>query len=122
MGLDQYAYATTTIPDKPVDFDQPENKEQISYWRKHPNLQGWMHHLYLERGGKDLSFNVSTLALTWEDLDNLEFYVENDLLPETTGFFFGNSQPEHKTDDLLFIKVARENLKEGKCVFYFSWW
>ena len=52
MGLDMYAYSTQqVIP--PVDFEMPEDAQQIAQWRKHPNLHGWMHTLYLHEGGAD---------------------------------------------------------------------
>ena len=40
MGLDQYAY-------KVVAHDE-DNRDEIAYWRKHPNLQGWMEQLWRE--------------------------------------------------------------------------
>ena len=54
MGLDQYAYKTKVKLSKTVDFGEELNKaaesgEQVyddfNYWRKHPNLQGWMQRL-----------------------------------------------------------------------------
>lgn len=129
MGLDQYAYATTRALDQPVDFPDFEEDELIAQWRKHPNLEGWMADLYFQRGGKGeesayvgQSFNCCTVALTLEDLDNLEREVINESLPETSGFFFGESLPEDKELDLEFIKVAREAIHQGKCVYYTSWW
>lgn len=129
MGLDQYAYATSIIPDKPVDFEYPEERVEIHYWRKHPNLQGWMEQLYYKRGGsgQDTIFGKSfnsgcPVALTLEDLDNLENDLLNKQLPETTGFFFGTSSPGQLKDDLQFIQKARAAIQSGKCVFYDSWW
>jgi hypothetical protein len=40
----------------------------------------------------------------------------------TTGFFFGESRPEEKQDDLDFIQKARAAIADGKKVFYTSWW
>ena len=44
MGLDMYAY-TATKPDADYETEQRE----IAYWRKHPNLHGWMEQLWCSR-------------------------------------------------------------------------
>ena len=51
MGLDMYACVTDEAPAKPVDFPEPENSMKLHYWRKHPNLHGWMQQLYEAKGG-----------------------------------------------------------------------
>jgi hypothetical protein len=123
MGLDMYAekVAVEKIGDSVVDFDS-EGSSEIFYWRKHPNLHGWMEALYRKKGGKDESFNVSRVRLTSEDIDQLERDVTGEKLPETTGFFFGWSGPEDQEKDIAFIKIARATLAEGYAVFYTSWW
>jgi hypothetical protein len=40
MGLDQFAYC----------IDNNGEKEELAYWRKHPNLQGWMENLWQSKG------------------------------------------------------------------------
>jgi hypothetical protein len=47
MGLDQYAYAVKKS-DNNDDFfyDGKRIINELSYWRKHPNLEGWMEKLY----------------------------------------------------------------------------
>lgn len=120
MGLDMYAY-TTDIAIEDAGFKCLENAVQIAYWRKHPDLHGWMEHLYIEKGGEKL-FNCECVRLDADDLDALERVVNEGSLPETTGFFFGESRPEDKTDDLLFIRNARKAFAEGRYVFYTSWW
>lgn len=123
MGLDQYAYAV----------DENGDREELMYWRKHPNLQGWMEDKWRARGcpGKPeqpnslgmSDFNCIPLELTAEDLDELEAAVSGAELPATQGFFFGDNSDEHyKADDLEFIKKAREALDAGLPVFYDSWW
>ena len=91
------------------------------YWRKHPNLHGWMEQLYRSKGGVG-SFNCVTVRIDEADLNALEDEVKNDRLPQTEGFFFGTSRPEEKDDDLKFISAAREAMKDGYTVFYSSWW
>ncbi len=120
MGLDMYANVTTKTPDQPFGFDD-ETAERIHYWRKHPNLHGWMENLYFEKGGTEL-FNCISLVLTAADLDRLEADIRANTYPETTGFFFGTSDGSEAEDDLAFIEKARAAIAEGKTVFYDSWW
>lgn len=121
MGLDMYACILHEAPEKPVDFEA-EAVGEIHYWRKHPNLHGWMEALYREKGGTDPQFNCVNLQLTADDLDRLEHAVRSGNLPQTTGFFFGVSDGSETEDDLAFIAKAREAIAEGLTVFYSSWW
>ena len=120
MGLDMLAYKTREqVAD--FGFKEPDDSVEIQYWRKHPNLHGWMEQLYQDKGGTEI-FNLTTVRLDEADIDALESAVQQNRLPDTSGFFFGESQPEDKEDDLLFISAARQALKEGYAVFYTSWW
>lgn len=121
MGLDMYALKTTESVDKAVDFKVEEYTE-IFYWRKHPNLHGWMSERYFERGGANPDFNCDTLRLTKNDLDRLETAIIKNELPVTSGFFFGQSSCEERARDLEFVAIARKALNEGYTVFYDSWW
>jgi len=113
MGLDQYA---TTIT-------QEGETEEIAYWRKHPNLQGFMENLYFQKGGTG-EFNNVPLELTLEDISLLEAHIEEDMLPNTQGFFFGESSgdDEEIEYDLWFCERARNEIEAGKAVVYSSWW
>ena len=125
MGLDMFAIKVKKgVITESVDFELPESAEQeeFHYWRKHPNMHGWMESLYREKGGQGEQFNTDNVRITEEDLDQLEAAVNGDDLPETSGFFFGESQPEDKADDLEFIKKARQAISEGYDVYYTSWW
>ena len=136
MGLDQYAYVAAKANQRDEFYDSAEydtsvkefvsktvsKPREIAYWRKHPNLQGWMHQLWESKGNQG-DFNGDELELTWEDLDALERAVTHNQLPETTGFFFGNPSDEHyRESDLQFIKEARAELFLGLKVFYNSSW
>lgn len=121
MGLDMYAKVTLDPVTTPVDF-KVENSAEIHYWRKHPDLHGWMQELYYAKGGIAESFNCVAVALTLEDLDELEKAVCGFELPETSGFFFGKSDGTEVNDDLAFIVNARKAITEGYTVFYTSWW
>ena len=123
MGLDQFVFMKTEDDEKP---------EEVFYWRKHPNLHGWMEKRWKDKGrpnfdpesrGSGLSdFNCVQFELTLEDIEALEKDVLDDNLPETPGFFFGQSTPERKEEDLKFIAMAKSLLKEGKEIYYDSWW
>ena len=121
MGLDMYAYITKTEQLGSVDFDMPEDAKEIAYWRKHPNLHGWMEQLYYDKGGDEV-FNCRAVLLEPCDLDALEKAVADNNLPHTEGFFFGESCAEHKKDDIAFIEEARKAIGQGYSVFYTSWW
>ena len=140
MGLDQYARARKGEPKvvkeeyqyKPLDSDEWktgheerlewEDSFDLADWRKHPNLQGWMEQLWLEKGGEG-EFNCVELELTLEDLARLEAAVDGKDLPTTSGFFFGPVSDEHYEEtDREFIASARKALKNGYTVVYSSWW
>ena len=136
MGLDQYAYVAAKAGQRDEYYDSKDgeyingqwvvpNKTkplEIAYWRKHPNLQGWMKKLW-ESKGNEGEFNGDELELTWEDLDELEADVKGHKLPLTSGFFFGNPSDHHyKEQDLEFIKKARGEIFSGLKVFYNSSW
>lgn len=126
MGLDQHAFRVkkNTLKTPTDNGDRiNDDAEEIAYWRKHPNLQGWMEDLYFRKGGKESSFNCVDVQLTWEDLEELEKDINEQQLPETKGFFFGdNSDDYYKKEDLQFIEKALEDIKDGYEIYYTSWW
>jgi len=112
MGLDQTAFASK----------RGVKKKEIAYWRKHPNLEGWMANRYYEKGGEG-DFNCKDLFLDENDLNDLEAAVNGSLLPATQGFFFGNScDDDYRENDLEFIYKARAHLQDGYRIRYTSWW
>lgn len=124
MGLDMYA---KTIPAEDiegqlVDVWVGDNATELHYWRKHPNLHGWMEMLYRSREGENDEFNTSSVVLTPEDLDALEQDILDSNLPKTSGFFFGSSDGQEKDDDLAFIAKARDAHAAGLAVVYYAWW
>ena len=117
MDLDMYAVKTRTdVRDR--------TQELFFYWRKHPNLHGWMCKLHSARTGQvdPFDFNQVPVFLGLDDLDALELAVLNDDLPYTQGFFFGESDADRAEEDLDFIAQARALINEGWNVFYDSWW
>lgn len=130
MGLDMYAFRVRNkdaIDDFTIRSEaegRTEQMEELAYWRKHHDLHGWMERLYRSKGGDVQSFNCVPVRLTNEDLDALEKDVRRRMLPETTGFFFGNNPPDTESEerDLQFITAAREAIAAGDAVYYDSWW
>jgi hypothetical protein len=136
MGLDMYAYAAAKAGARNDFYEEryekgDENVQdptiELAYWRKHPNLHGWMEQLWHSREGQDSSddatFNGIELELTWEDLDQLEEDVTNARLPHTTGFFFGSDSDDYyRLQDLDFVRRARAEIFTGLKVFYNSSW
>ena len=142
MGLDQYAYIAMKQGERDEWYEAAEwdndakelvhptmpKPRELAYWRKHPNLQGWMERLWeqklIEQGiDNPHQFNGIELELTAEDLDALERAVVHGQLPSTHGFFFGDNADEHyRESDLEFIKNARAELFFGLKVFYNSSW
>lgn len=148
MGLDQYAYVASRAGQNAEWWEGAQQSDttngdfmntavpkprELAYWRKHPNLQGWMEKLWIRKlaaEGKTpedsefgSSFNGIELELTWEDLDELERAVTHGQLPPTVGFFFGDPADEYYREyDLEFIRNARAELFMSLKVFYNSSW
>ena len=123
MGLDQYGIARKGQPQTDEEgYTFYEDEIELAYWRKHPNLQGWMQELYYEKGGEG-DFNCVDVELTLDDLDDLEESLDEKALPETVGFFFGGNADDHYAEaDREFIVAARAAIKQGYTVVYSSWW
>ena len=139
MGLDQYAYA------RPPRKRNGDDDIQIGEWRKHNRLQGWMQQLWEDKGCPNArieddemgDFNCVELQLTKQDIDNLEYAIENFELPEANGFFWGSDSyfwndendepfPEnhywYKDADLSFVKEARKMLDSKYRIYYSCWY
>jgi len=142
MGLDMYAYVAgkkgqysdfyeTSVFDATTDDFVSETVTQpreLAYWRKHPNLHGWMEQLWISKGRPRQSvgwpiFNGIELELTWDDLDKLERDIRQGRLPNTEGFFFGNPSDDYYYEqDLEFVTNAKAEVFLGLKVFYNSSW
>lgn len=138
MGLDQYAYIANKAKQReefyetaawdPVDCTFVNNKvtepQEIAYWRKHPNLQGWMENLWESKGNIG-TFNGIELELTWDDVNKLEQDIKDGTVAKmsTSGFFFGDpSDDYYKEQDLKFCIDAKAEIFLGRKVFYNSSW
>lgn len=135
MGLDQYAYAAAQAGQQDAYYsswdgtgscNETLKPREIAYWRKHPNLQGWMEALWEKKNpgaSEQTSFNGVELELTWDDIEDLERAIVHKQLPPTTGFFFGNESDDYYYEqDLGFVKNAKSEIFVGLKVFYNSSW
>jgi hypothetical protein len=68
------------------------------------------------------TFNCQAVRLSFQDLQDLENAVKEENLPYTQGFFFGESDPEHKKETLKFIVKARKAIAQDMEIYYDSWW
>ena len=140
MGLDQYAYVAAKAKQREEFYEQEgltfdgkdwvvpeggiERPRELAYWRKHPNLHGWMQRLWENKCGTS-EFNGDELELTWEDIDRLEQDIQSGAVAQlgTQGFFFGDPADDYyREQDLDFVKKARAELFLGLRVFYNSSW
>ena len=142
MGLDQFAYVANKGQHEEYyekgkwnpetnNFESPvAEPQEIAYWRKHPNLQGWMEQLWESKGKPNVygggdDFNNIELELTWEDVDKLEKDIKSGAVSKlgTTGFFFGDPSDDYYYEkDLQFCIDAKTELFLGRKVFYNSSW
>ena len=139
MGLDMYAYSANKAGAQSEYWENSHiidgelvstctKPKELMYWRKHPNLHGWMERLWEEQGRPGAesdteNFNGIEVELTWTDIENLEADILNENLPGTTGFFFGDDSDEYyRESDLEFVKQAKADLFLGLKVYYNSSW
>lgn len=140
MGLDMYVFKSKTKPEHEITCCEANEDgviirgrelwangdEQLHYFRKHPDLHGYFAELWRGRGGPVTdwtSFNGGDgIEITEDILEHLEMIVNQNALPHTEGFFFGESRPEDKPDTLEMIRKCREAIKEGFFCYYTSSW
>jgi hypothetical protein len=109
MGLDMYLvgekYLWENEDTKPMEdgFRLKSKELELGYWRKHPNLHG-----FIVREFADSVDNCGKIELSEEDLKKILTAVEADELPETSGFFFGTSRPDDKPPTIKILKDALE--------------
>jgi len=124
MGLDQYCYTKIGC-----------SEHELAYFRKHPNLHGWMERLWQEHGcpglepdeqtNPSMHFNGIELQLSFDDIDRLERDNATGALAElkTTGFFFGAASDDVYQEAVSeFCRKARAELFLGLPVYYNSSW
>jgi len=109
MGLDMYLSGRKT----PLGFKGNKQEQDgfvvseivldIGYWRKHPNLHGYIVETFAD--GVD---ECQKIVLSNDDLKQIIATIKANELPETEGFFFGTSEEgeEQRTYDIAILEKA----------------
>jgi len=108
MGLDMMLYG-----------DDGSDAVEIAYWRKHPDLHGYIVSEFA--GGVD---ECQRIDLSASNLDQILQAVKDKNLPHTEGFFFGTSSSEddpHTVELLLDAKTWMHKHPNGKVFYQASW-
>lgn len=112
MGLDMYLYGSKFFW---TDWENDANNRKedgfrisdlnlgLGYWRKHPNLHGYIVKTFAE--GKD---ECQKIHLSREGILNIIQAVKDRNLPHTEGFFFGKSYgtDEEAAEDIATFDKA----------------
>lgn len=110
MGLDMHLTGKKYLYH---DWDNPENDQkqdgfrvqgvdlELGYWRKVPDLHGFIVREFQE--GKD---ERQETDLSADDLRKILAAVEADALPHTEGFFFGKQKAADKAPTVKILKAA----------------
>jgi hypothetical protein len=117
MGLDMYLNGRKHLVSwdpkkKPLMEDGFEVEAKIlrlGYWRKHPNLHGYVVNTFA--GGED---ECQDIYLSEADLLQTLQAVRDKELPATTGFFFGESDGSEDEETLEILMKALAWLRAGK--------
>ncbi len=133
MGLDMYLngkkYLFTDWKDQSKNqtedgFRVCEKTLELGYWRKHPNLHG-----YIVKTFADGVDECQEIGLSSENLKQIMQAIKDRDLPETSGFFFGRSYgtDEEANEDLAILEKALAWLdakvdRESRSVVYRASW
>lgn len=133
MGLDMYLMGDIyhgvydmshgKYEEKPLPCLEEESF-RLGYWRKHPNLHGYIVKKFAD--GKD---ECQRIDLNIEALLAIIEAVKAKILPHTEGFFFGKSEgtQEELNADLIILRRAAEWLAAAeenfpRSVYYRASW
>ncbi len=110
MGLDMYLdgeafYAYDHPNRKAQPFEIAQTIYQLGYWRKHPNLHGFIVETFAD--GVD---ECQKIELSTDDLRTIIKAVDEETLPPTEGFFFGASA----TDPEKYVETYGCTMEEAK--------
>ena len=123
MGLDMYLTGEHRFLNDGCDPRQvASERRQLGYWRKHPNLHG-----FIVREFADGVDDCQELHLTSKHIRTILRAIEQDQLPSTTGFFFGHSDGREKPHDRMVFTTALRWLETTdevarRRVFYQASW
>lgn len=113
MGLDMYLHGEVYLN----QYDEKDKLEhnglpvetvkyRIGYWRKHPNLHGYIVQTFAK--GVD---ECQKIPLDAVDLEQIKKAVETNILPNTEGFFFGKSC-DRKSEDSEEAEWAEQQYQD----------
>jgi hypothetical protein len=128
MGLDMYLEGEKYFSLlKGGVFSQERGRKkkeiyELAYWRKHPNLHGYIVQNFAD--GKD---ECQRIWLSKDDIQTIIKAIQEENLPITTGFFFGESDGREKEEDLVIFNEALqwiEAKEEGvdRSIYYQASW
>lgn len=127
MGLDMYLNGRVRKwrnQEKLDDYPVSAVELELAYWRKHPNLHGFIVETFA--GGKD---DCEPVFLLPGDVEQILRAVKDDELPHTEGFFFGTSERSEarRAEDLAVFEGALAWLKaetpdEERALYYRASW
>jgi hypothetical protein len=86
-------------------YEKTTTEIELAYWRKHPNLHGYIVKTF--NNGED---DCTPIDLSPDNLDQIASAIEKNELPETTGFFFGESswhEEEKEKNVEIFRKASK---------------
>lgn len=108
--------------------------EKIGYWRKANQVREYFAKFVPEQAHE----NIAELTVSLEMLDVLELKIKKclksrditvcqNLLPTSSGFFFGSTEYdtfyfEDLESTLPIIQEARKEINKGSHVIYHEWW
>lgn len=109
MGLDMYLTGKRVIHNRrDAKHELIEERFQLGYWRKHPNLHGYIVESFA--AGED---DCRKIVLSIEDILQILTAVKEERLPYTDGFFFGESDGTEKEQDIAIFTDALRWLLES---------
>lgn len=122
MGLDMYLTGERRIIRRDQQQQLISERFQLGYWRKHPNLHGYIVQQFAD--GLD---QCQEIPLSAGNIRQLLSAIENRQLPLTEGFFFGVSDGTETPHDLaIFTDVLAwleaEDPAASRSVFYQASW
>lgn len=112
MGLDMSIYGEKFI-------ENSSSEVEIAYWRKHPNLHGYIVNTFAN--GVD---ECQRIYLSKDDIHNIISAVVENRLPHTDGFFFGSSDDKDANEDIKMLNDAAKYLEknpDGRVYYQASW-
>jgi hypothetical protein len=94
----------------------------LGYWRKHPNLHGYIVETFADGEDKCQEINLSA-----DGIRQIIAAIEDAKLPETTGFFFGESDgSENGRDWRIFCDalawLEADDPKAWRSIYYQASW